>query len=156
MTLQLYTDGSSGHDRSGGWACIAVMDGKELWRMSGRDTDTTNNRMELTAILRGLARLAKHTGNVTVITDSQYAIQVVTASDWQANAYRINADLIQQCRSLLRGKRNRRHNRRPRATTEFVWVKGHNGNEWNEAADKLAGRARTPRNRLPIHGGTLP
>jgi ribonuclease HI len=132
VTLFLFTDGACRRSGLGGWACVAVSNGQEVWRISGSADDTTNNAMELMAILRGLAKAATYSDNVIVTTDSKYAIAVATRPD-KANPFPLpkNIVLIRQIRSLAKPPR-----------VKFEWVKGHSGHKWNELADKLATTAR--------------
>jgi len=148
-TTFLWTDGASSPNGFGGWGCIAVEEGREAWRISGSSSSTTNNRMELTAIMQGVAKaLLLNSDNVIVCTDSQYAILMLETSHAKMKA---NDDIILQTRSLLR-----------RIPFKFEWVKGHSGVTWNELADKLATTAKAlqtgskpaakpPRKRLRIH-----
>ena len=123
--ISLYTDGAcTAHDRHGGWAWVAVgVSGKELRRESGYVADTTNNRMELTAIIRGLSRRWQ----CTIYTDSRYAISALSTTA----ATGLNADLVRQGQMLV-----------SLLFPTFVWVRGHAGNKWNELADRLATEAR--------------
>lgn len=126
----VYTDGArKGGD--GAWAFVAVRNGAEIHRDSGKVEHTSNNRMELLAILKGLAwSLSARIDNVIIVTDSQYCITVLTRVI-PANPFPLykNHDLIQQARSLLTA----RH--------KFEWVRGHGTNEWNNFVDLLAGKA---------------
>ncbi len=90
---------------------------------SGKATNTTNNRMEITAVLEALKRCPNNS-LVKVITDSQYVIGTMT-KNWKRNK---NTDLW----SLLDKEVQRMK------CVDFEWVKGHNGNEYNELADNLA------------------
>lgn len=151
MVTFLWTDGASSPNGFGGWACVAVKDNVELWRIVGSSSSTTNNRMELTAIMHGIAKaMLDGPGNVTVCTDSQYAILMLETSHAKMKA---NDDIILQTRSLVR-----------RIGVEFQWVKGHSGVQWNELADRLATAAKhaqtgskphapPPRKRLRMHRG---
>jgi ribonuclease HI len=132
VTLFLFSDGAARKSGLGGWACVAVSNGQEVWRISGGAVGTTNNRMELMGIMQGLAKaFQRGATSVNVFTDSQYAIRVLTRSHQRLTA--ANGDLIKQCSGVLACYRER-----PR----FHWIKGHNGHEWNELADKLATAAR--------------
>lgn len=130
MTLFIYTDGARKRG-DGGWAFVAVLNGREYHRASGKEERTTNNRMELHAILKALAWSQSYHDNVIIVTDSQYSITVLTApidTTRPPRPYK-NIDLIRMGRQLI----SPRH--------KFEWVKGHSGHEWNEFADKLAGHA---------------
>jgi ribonuclease HI len=134
--VYLYTDGAcSGNPGKGGWGAILKY-GDNVKELSGGEMHTTNNRMELSAVIFGLKAL-KHPCNVTVTTDSKYvadAINLGWAKKWQANGWMrnkkekaLNPDLWQQLLGLIQI-----HN------VEFVWVKGHNGHPENERCDQLA------------------
>lgn len=134
--VDIFTDGAcSGNPGPGGYGVILRYKGvnKEL---SGGEPNTTNNRMELTAVITGLAAL-KEPCEVTLYSDSRYiidAIQKGWAKKWQANHWMrnakepaLNADLWEQLLGLLE-----------RHPVTFVWVKGHAGHPENERCDQLA------------------
>lgn len=137
--VDIFTDGAcSGNPGPGGYGVILRYKGvnKEL---SGGEPNTTNNRMELTAVITGLAAL-KEPCEVTLYSDSRYiidAIQKGWAKKWQANHWMrnakepaLNADLWEQLLGLLE-----------RHPVTFVWVKGHAGHPENERCDQLAVQA---------------
>jgi ribonuclease HI len=129
----VYTDGACRRSGDGGWAFVAVCNGNEVHHESGKDSGTTNNRMELYAILSALVWVSKNRiANVIIVTDSKYCITVLTrAKDQNRSPYPLpkNHDLIKIARTLTAG-------------VKFEWVKGHAGNVWNEQADKRASAAR--------------
>ena len=130
--IALFTDGSSyNKDKTGGWAFIAVdaFDNEEGF--AGAATHTTNNRMEMQAVIEGLAMLALNFGaiDVLVCSDSEY---VVLGATHPSRARRKNVDLWGKLDSSIR-----RHN-----YVEFMHVRGHDGNHYHEMADELAGKAR--------------
>jgi ribonuclease HI len=105
--------------------------------LCGGERDTTNNRMELTAVISALAAL-KRPVEIRLYTDSKYVQQGISAwiHNWKKNGWRTsdkkpvkNADLWQQLDQLAAGHR-----------IDWVWVKGHAGNPGNERADALANR----------------
>ena len=124
-TSDIYTDGScSGTPGPGGWAAIIEHDG-ETTRLSGGERSTTNNRMEITAAIRGLE--AAPPGATAVIhSDSEYLVKTMTKG-WKRN---VNRDLWEQL-DLAAAKRN----------VDFRWVRGHAGHPQNEEADRLAVQA---------------
>lgn len=135
-TVDLYTDGAcSGNPGPGGYGYILSFNGHEKEGYCGFRL-TTNNRMEIMAVIEGLSAL-KETCNVNLYSDSKYVIDAVTQGwvyKWEANnwmrtkKYRAsNVDLWEQLLVLLD-----EHN------VEFHWVKGHAGNPKNERCDKLA------------------
>ena len=138
-TVTIYTDGAcSGNPGPGGWGAI-LMYGPHTRELSGGEAATTNNRMELTAVITGLAAL-KEPCEVTLYSDSRYiidAIQKGWAKKWQANHWMrnakepaLNADLWEQLLGLLE-----------RHPVTFLWVKGHAGHPENERCDQLAVQA---------------
>ena len=135
-TVQLYTDGAcSGNPGPGGWGCILNFNGKTK-EMSGHMPNTTNNRMEITAVLEGL-RALKYPCRVKITTDSQYVFNSVTkgwAEGWKKNNWikkdkkpALNADLWDELLTEL-----------SKHEVEFQWIKGHNGHSENERCDALA------------------
>ena len=136
-TVEIYADGAcKGNPGPGGWGVFmrAGAHGKELW---GGERDTTNNRMELTAVIRALEAL-KRPVPVKLYTDSKYVQQGISAwiHNWKRNGWRTadkkpvkNADLWQELDVLAR-----------QFQVEWTWVKGHAGNPGNERADELANR----------------
>jgi ribonuclease HI len=136
MELQIYTDGAcSGNPGAGGWGVVMLYNGKKK-ELSGYDPATTNNRMELTAIIRGLSAIKTKTPT-TVITDSKYVVDAINKNwitNWQNNNWKnsqkqpvANKDLWQELLSLIALHR-----------PKFVWVKGHADNEHNNRCDTLA------------------
>jgi ribonuclease HI len=136
--VEIFTDGAcKGNPGPGGWGVVLRM-GHHEKDMSGSEADTTNNRMELTAIIRALEAL-KEPCHVHLHTDSRYAIDGITKwiFGWQKNGWKtaakkpvLNADLWQELLAAI--KRHR---------IEWIWVKGHDGHPENERADKLASDA---------------
>ena len=138
--VQLFTDGGcSGNPGPGGWAFVLrhPASGKEI-EGSGGQRETTNNRMEMTAVIRGLEKLKRST-HVELITDSVYVGKGISEwmPKWKANGWRRragknwaeikNEDLWRQLDQLL-GKHR----------IEFTHVRGHSGHPENERCDTLA------------------
>ncbi len=132
--LTLYTDGAcSGNPGPGGWAAILIYKGVEK-ELSGGERETTNNRMELTGVIRGLGD-RKEPCAVTVYTDSQYIARAINEGwlqKWKAAGFSKkgglkNAELWRELDGLLQTHR-----------VEFVWVRGHAENEYNNRCDALA------------------
>ena len=132
--VDLYTDGAcSGNPGPGGWAAILVYKGREKV-LSGGDPATTNNRMELTAVIQGLAAL-REPCQVTVYTDSQYISRAINEgwlAKWKRDGFTKkgglkNPELWRALDDLLAGH-----------AVTLQWVRGHNGHTWNERCDKLA------------------
>ena len=134
--VDIYTDGACrGNPGVGGWGAILVYNGHEK-ELSGGETCTTNNRMELTAAIRALEVL-KEPCAVTLTSDSRYLVDGVTrgwAASWRARGWikgdktpALNPDLWGQLLDLLEKHK-----------VEFVWVHGHAGHPYNERCDALA------------------
>lgn len=134
--INIYTDGAcSGNPGKGGWGAILIYNEKEK-EFSGGEAHTTNNRMELTAVIMALKKL-KEPCEVTLTTDSKYVCDAITKGwvySWKNNGWKkadkkpaLNVDLWEQLLPLLETHK-----------VEFVWVKGHNGHEYNERCDALA------------------
>ena len=132
--IDIYTDGAcSGNPGPGGWGAILIWNGREK-EIFGGAPETTNNRMELQAVIEALALLKRHC-TVTVHTDSKYVQQGMTEwlPNWKANGWRKkdgaikNLDLWQALDAQAR-----KHN------ITWAWVKGHAGHPLNERADQLA------------------
>lgn len=134
--IQIFTDGAcSGNPGPGGWGAILKYNGtvKEL---SGGQTHTTNNRMELTGVIEALSAL-KEPCEVTLTTDSKYIVDAVTkgwAEGWKKRGWiksdkkpALNSDLWEKLLNLLEIQK-----------VSFVWVKGHAGHPENERCDTLA------------------
>jgi ribonuclease HI len=136
-TVEVYTDGAcKGNPGVGGWGAILEYDGKER-ELFGGEALTTNNRMELTAVIRALEAL-KRQCKVRVHTDSQYVQQGISRwiHDWKKRAWRTadrkpvkNADLWRRLDELAQ-----------QHEIEWIWVRGHAGHDGNERADALANR----------------
>ena len=123
--FDIYTDGScSGNPGPGGWAAVIEHDGEKT-RLSGGERSTTNNRMELTAAIKGL-EAAPPGATAVVHSDSEYLVKTMTKG-WKRN---VNRDLWEQL-DLTVAKRN----------VDFRWVRGHSGHPQNEEADRLAVQA---------------
>ena len=145
-TLDLFTDGAcKGNPGPGGWGALLRM-GRHEKELFGAEAETTNNRMEMTAAIRGLEALTEPCA-VTVYTDSKYLIDGITkwVDGWKKrgwiNASKKpvrNADLWHE---LL--AQTARHQ------VEWRWVKGHSGHPENERVDRLASDAADAIARSP-------
>ena len=134
--IEIFTDGAcSGNPGIGGWG--ALLRYKDIEKeLSGGELETTNNRMELTAVIEALKAL-KATCNITLYTDSKYVMCGITEwmDNWKKNGWKTtnkkgdvkNVDLWQQLDELIKHHEIR-----------WVWVKGHNGHHENERVDTLA------------------
>ena len=132
--VEIFTDGAcSGNPGPGGWAAI-LRSGKHEKEISGGEASTTNNRMELTAAIRGIEALKKPS-DVTMYTDSRYVMDGLTLwlPRWKRSGWRRgkkplkNEDLWRELDAAAS-----RHN------VSWKWVAGHSGHPENERADALA------------------
>ena len=134
--VEIFTDGAcSGNPGVGGWAALLKCKGQEK-EISGGDLMTTNNRMELMAVIEALNALKTHC-NITLYTDSKYVMNGVTEwlQNWKKNGFKTankkqdvkNVDLWMALDALTQNHEIR-----------WVWVKGHAGCEENERVDKRA------------------
>ena len=132
----VFTDGAaSPNPGPGGWGAVYVCGGKIVGEALGHAPNTTNNRMELTALLEGVALVPEDAAAV-VYTDSQLCVNTLTkwAQGWEKNGWRRksgeikNLDLIRRLYALLQD----------RPKLQLRWVKAHSGLRWNEYADSLA------------------
>lgn len=135
--VDIYTDGAcKGNPGVGGWGAILECGGK-IRELCGGEKLTTNNRMELTAVIRALEAL-KRRSRVRVHTDSQYVQQGISSwiHAWKKRGWRTadkkpvkNEDLWRRLDELAQ-----------QHEVEWLWVRGHAGHEGNERADALANR----------------
>ena len=133
--VNLYTDGACrGNPGRGGWGAILVY-GKYEKELSGGERETTNNRMELMAAISGLEAL-KEPCSVTLYSDSKYLVDAFTlgwVESWRKNGWRRGKDPLKNPDLW-----QRLYQEIERHEVNFVWVKGHNGHDYNERCDKLA------------------
>lgn len=134
--VNLYTDGAcSGNPGPGGWGAILECEG-HIKELCGGEAETTNNRMELTAVIEGLSAL-KYSCEVTLISDSKYIIDAITQEwvyKWKENNWMrnkkdkaLNPDLWEKL--LVEIEKHK---------MTYVWVKGHAGHPENERCDEMA------------------
>ena len=135
-SVEIYTDGAcSGNPGPGGWAAVLRYAGREK-ELSGAEKETTNNRMELSAVIEALAAL-KEPCAVAVYTDSAYVANAFNRGwldNWQLHGWKTsskspveNQDLWQKILPLTKTH-----------TVQFIKVKGHSDNELNNRCDELA------------------
>lgn len=133
--VEIYTDGAcSGNPGPGGWGAVLVYSGVEK-ELSGHEAETTNNRMEMMAVIQSLKKL-KSSCKVDVYTDSSYVQKGMSEwlEGWKARGWKTadkkpvkNADLWIELEEAC-----------DKHDVTFHWVRGHDGHEYNERADKLA------------------
>jgi len=137
QTIEMFTDGAcKGNPGPGGWG-VLLRSGKHEKELYGGESETTNNRMELTAAIEGLKAL-KRPCQVELTTDSQYVRKGITEwmDNWKARGWKTaakkpvkNADLWSELDELVQ-----------RHQVNWHWVKGHSGHRENEIADELANK----------------
>ena len=135
--IKIYTDGAcKGNPGIGGWGVFIQRDNDQS-DLHGFDLKTTNNKMELKAVIEGLKAINPKT-NVTIITDSQYVKNGINQwiFNWKRNGWRTaakkpvkNQDLWKELDDLVENH-----------SVDWEWVKGHSGNPGNERADQLANK----------------
>ena len=139
--IEIYTDGSSlGNPGPGGWGVVIISHDKVIKELGGYKKNTTNNHMELTAMIETFKYIAKNhkKNNITIFADSNYVLTGITSwiHNWEKNGWRtankkpvLNQDLWKELISLVgefKGK--------------IIWqkVKGHSGHIYNDRADEIA------------------
>ncbi|MCF6225669.1 MAG: ribonuclease HI [Xanthomonadales bacterium] len=143
MKVELHTDGAcSGNPGPGGWGAL-LRYGREEKELSGGQKDTTNNQMELMAVIRGLEYL-KRGVHLDLYTDSTYVLKGATEwmTNWKKKGWKNSAGKAVKNRELWERLEKAMH----RHTIDWHWVKGHSGNVDNERADELA-RSAIPKIR---------
>lgn len=145
--VELYTDGAcQGNPGPGGWGALLRYKGKER-ECSGGDIATTNNRMELMAVIEGLKCLTRPS-NVKVFTDSKYVQQGISewVKGWQAKGWKTASGSPVKNKELWEAliEAAKPH------TIQWYWVKGHAGHVENERVDEIARAAiPNPKRALP-------
>lgn len=137
--IEIYADGACrGNPGPGGWGALLIQGEREK-ELYGSEKLTTNNRMELTAVIRALEALKKPGTSARIYTDSQYVIKGIEEwiASWKARGWRTadkkpvkNQDLWEQLDALT-----------ARHSLEWHWVRGHSGVAGNERVDALANKA---------------
>ena len=133
--IKIYTDGACrGNPGPGGWGALILKDNEEI-KLNGGQNDTTNNQMELTAVIKALDFFSEST-EIEIFTDSKYVMDGITEyiKKWKVNGWKTaskkpvkNTDLWKQLDDL-----SAQHSIR------WNWVKGHSGHRENDIADELA------------------
>lgn len=117
---KIYTDGSCINQRHGGWAFVVIENDEETFMRGGEDL-TTNNRMEMMAVIKALSFVDGK--EYTIYTDSQLVLNCAQRL-WKRKA---NLDLWEEYDKASKGK-----------TLTWIWVRGHSGDKYNEMVDTLA------------------
>jgi len=142
MIVEIFTDGSSqGNPGQGGYGIILKY-GKHRKELSQGYRFTTNNRMELLAVIVGLESLKKDNLNIVITTDSMYVVNAVEKGwlfGWEKKSFakKKNPDLWKRFLKIYR-----------KHTVKFKWVKGHNAHPENERCDRLAVEAAESTDKL--------
>ena len=133
--IKIYTDGACrGNPGPGGWGALILKDNEEI-KLNGGQNDTTNNQMELTAVIKALDFFSEAT-EIEIFTDSKYVMDGITEyiKKWKVNGWKTaskkpvkNSDLWKQLDAL-----------RVQHSIRWNWVKGHSGHRENDIADELA------------------
>jgi ribonuclease HI len=139
--IQIYTDGSSlGNPGPGGWGAVFVENEKIIYELGGCEKNTTNNRMELMAVIETLKYISKNhkKDKITIFADSNYVLLGITTwiFNWEKNNWRnsqkkevMNQDLWKELIGLIRNYDNK---------INWEKVKGHSGHVYNDKADEIA------------------
>ena len=138
MIVNLYTDGAcKGNPGPGGWGVVIIKNGTPVDEIYGGELNTTNNRMELLAVIHGLTKI-KEGDSVRVNTDSMYVKNGITSwiNKWVENGWKTaakkdvaNKDLWVKLQSIVEVRK-----------VTWNWVRGHSGDAGNERADFLANK----------------
>lgn len=135
-TSGVFTDGSADPNPGpGGWGAVYVRDDRIVDQASGHEPETTNNRMELRALIAGYD-LVPEGEAATVYSDSNYCVQMINqwADEWARNGWRRKAGPVKNL-DLVK-ELYQRSKARPELTLR--WIKAHDGSRWNEYADALS------------------
>ena len=140
--IKIYTDGGcTGNPGPGGWAAVILEDGQDPRELSGSDEATTNNRMELTAVINALESVINAIGlQIEVHTDSQYVQRGISEwmKGWITKGWKTSSGKPVKNRDLWLQLKNLND----KLTVDWKWVKGHSGDEWNERCDELVAGER--------------
>ncbi|MDB5282182.1 MAG: ribonuclease [Bacteroidota bacterium] len=133
--VEIYTDGAARDNPGRGGYGVILRFGKHEKELSGGFRRTTNNRMELLAVIIGLESLTKEGLDVDVYSDSKYVVEAVNQKwvfGWQKKGFKgkKNPDLWQRFLKVY-----------PKHHVKFIWIKGHNAHHFNERCDVLATEA---------------
>ena len=133
--IRIYTDGACrGNPGPGGWGALILKDNEEI-KLNGGQNDTTNNQMELTAVIKAL-NFFSESMEIEIFTDSKYVMDGITEyiKKWKVNGWKTaskkpvkNSDLWKQLDYLT-----------TQHSIKWNWVKGHSGHRENDIADELA------------------
>ena len=141
FSLEIFTDGAcSGNPGPGGFGALVLKRGKVIQEMCAGEDHTTNNRMEMMAVIVGLEYaltiIDSHTERILVTTDSKYVMEGITrwVQGWKRNGWQTKAKQPVKNQDLWM----RLDDLQAKLNVTYKWVKGHAGHKWNERADELA------------------
>ncbi len=139
--LEIFTDGAcSGNPGPGGFGAVVLKQGQITQEMASGEDNTTNNRMEMMAVIAGLEYaltvIDSHTERILVTTDSKYVMEGITrwVAGWKHNGWKTKAKQPVKNQDLWM----RLDELQSKLNVTYKWVKGHSGHKWNERADELA------------------
>ena len=149
----IFTDGfCEPNPGRGGWGAVRVSDGGIREERSGREDNTTNNRMEMTAVIAAYKMLPAE-DELPIYSDSELCVNIITqwAKNWSAKGWKKkggeikNLDLVKEAYALAQAH----------LKVKLTWIKGHAGQRWNEYADALAREAASgPPSNVSLKSGT--
>jgi len=136
MKIEIYTDGAcSGNPGIGGWGAVILIPNEKPIHLNGGSENSTNNKMELTAVINALQYFNKKQ-NINLFTDSKYVMNGIKLwiVNWKKNGWKTASKKPVKNRELweMLDSKIIIHN------VNWIWVKGHSGNNYNEEADRLA------------------
>ena len=134
--IDIYTDGAcSGNPGIGGWGVVIIFDDKKTIHLNGGNKNTTNNKMELKAAIEAL-KFFKEKNNLNIFTDSKYVKEGIESwiINWKKNGWKTSSKKEVKNKELWIELDNEIN----KHSINWHWVKGHDGNKFNEQADLLA------------------
>jgi ribonuclease HI len=133
IDYKIYTDGSCRANGNGGIGVVWLKNDEKVFEYSKGFKDTTNNKMELIAIMAALLSIKKEIDSLEIVTDSEYCIGVLTNPSWKPKK---NIELIGSIKKII-------SNKQQLVKTPIKWThtRGHSDNKWNNLCDKLATEA---------------
>jgi ribonuclease HI len=154
--ISIHTDGAcSGNPGPGGWAAIIVRPDGHVLELGGHESNTTNNRMEMMAVIQALKHIESLSGPVTIQTDSTYVIDGITKwiSSWKRRGWLTaakepvkNSDLWKVLDAAVSSRVGHQ--------VQWRWVRGHSGHDANERCDEIA-VAFSRRKKIELYSGDL-
>jgi ribonuclease HI len=137
QTIQIYTDGAcKSNPGPGGWGAIILVPDHPPHKINGGEKRTTNNQMELLAVINALNSINNKNDQIILYTDSKYVMEGITnwLDKWKQNNWKTSLNTPVKNKSLWKQLEASMES----LNIQWKWVKGHAGNQWNEVADQLA------------------